>query len=149
MSVQDMGNPRGVIRSVSRVLRASGRFVFSIPHPATEMPVREWERDADGRKVVLRVDRYFDSGETECVWNMARLKSHWSNPSWRLTLSEWSDLIRDAGFLIRAMHEPRPDPEAVERVPELEDCARVPYFLIFDLMPTPIQPERLEVPESI
>ncbi len=47
------------------------------------------------------------------------------------------------------MHEPRPDPEAVERVPELEDCARVPYFLIFDLMPTPIQPERLEAPESI
>jgi 2-polyprenyl-3-methyl-5-hydroxy-6-metoxy-1,4-benzoquinol methylase len=140
MSVQDMGNTRGVMRSVARVLRPTGRFVFSVPHPATDMPFREWERNSDGGKMALRVDRYFETGGAECAWNMERLKSTWSSPYWRYTLSEWSGLFRDAEFLIRSIHEPRPDAEAVERVPELDDCSRLPYFLVFDLILEPVPP---------
>ena len=35
-----------------------------------------------------------------------------------------------AGFSLGALREPAPSPEAVARHPELEDCSRIPYFLL-------------------
>ena len=43
--------------------------------------------------------------------------------------------IRAAGLVIRGLTEPRADAALVAAHPELEDCARVPGFLIFVLAP--------------
>lgn len=134
MSLQDMADVAGVLRAAFAVLKPGGRMVCSVPHPATETPLREWERDAEGRKVALKVDRYFESGPAVCEWNMPRLRSHWSTPYWRHTLEEWSTLVAGAGFLVRRLAEPRPTPQQVRRNPDLDDCARVPYFLVLDLL---------------
>lgn len=133
MSLQDMSDPAACLRGAHTALAANGRFVFSIPHPATDMPVRTWERDADGRKVMLKVDRYFESGPAECRWNMPRLAAQWTTPFWRHTLEEWFAVFADAGFRVERLQEPRPDADTVAAHPELEDCARVPYFLIIEL----------------
>lgn len=109
-------------------------MVVSVPHPCTDTPVRSWERDAGGRKLALKIDRYFDSGPAVCEWQMPRLTAHRETPFWRQTLTEWSAMIAGSGFLIRRLHEPRPKPEQVAQNPELEDCARLPYFLIWDLV---------------
>lgn len=132
MSVQDMSDADRVAQQVAAVLRPSGRFVFSVPHPATDTVIREWERDEQGNKVALKIDRYFASGPSTMHWNMARLKYHWRTPHVRRTLEEWSALLTTAGFIIGRLLEPRPSAEAVRQHPELDDCARVPYFLIFD-----------------
>lgn len=42
-------------------------------------------------------------------------------------------MTRDAGFAILRLRESRPDAELVAARPELEDCARMPYFLIFEI----------------
>jgi hypothetical protein len=65
---------------------------------------------------------------------MGRLRYAWDAPFWRLTLHEWSDLIAGAGFLIRRLYEPRPTAEQVARRPRLEPSARVPTFLIVELV---------------
>jgi 2-polyprenyl-3-methyl-5-hydroxy-6-metoxy-1,4-benzoquinol methylase len=141
MAVQDMADVPGALRAAFSLLADGGRLVFSVPHPATETSVREWERDALGRKLALKVDRYFDSGPALTRWNMARLRHHWTMPYHRFTLEEWSRMIADAGFLVRRLMEPRPTPEQVARNPALDDCARLPYFLIFDLVrPAPPGP---------
>lgn len=119
-------------RGVGRFRTLSGRFVFSIPHPATHTAYREWERDAEGAKLALRIDRYFDTGESSMHWSMPRLKYPWTTPHWRRTLEEWSMLLSGAGFLIRRLIEPRPGKEAVAQNPNLDDCARLPYFLVVD-----------------
>jgi len=128
MSLQDMADPAAVIVAAHAVLRRGGRFVFSVPHPFSEMRYREWERDAERRKLYLKVDGYFDSGAAVCAWNMPRLLAHWSTPYWRLTLTEWTELLASAGFFIRRLLEPRPTPEQVAGRPELEDC----FFLVVD-----------------
>ena len=79
------------------------------------------------------IDRYFESGPGVIPWNMALLSAHWETPRWYMTLSGWSDMIADAGFMIRRMAEPRPTGEQVRQNPDLEDCYRLPYFLVFDL----------------
>jgi hypothetical protein len=48
--------------------------VFSVPHPCTDTPVRQWKRDERARKVVLCLDRYFDAGPAVCEWNVPRVK---------------------------------------------------------------------------
>jgi hypothetical protein len=81
----------------------------------------------------LFLDRYFEAGPAVCDWNMARLKYPWRTPFRRRTLAEWGGLVRDAGFVIRGLYEPRPDARLVAERPELEDCYRMPFFLIFEL----------------
>jgi 2-polyprenyl-3-methyl-5-hydroxy-6-metoxy-1,4-benzoquinol methylase len=134
MALQDMADAGAVLRSGFAVLREGGRVVFSIPHPCTDTPVREWELDEQGSKAGLRIDHYFESGPTVCHWNMQRLRYHWATPYWRRTLSEWSTLVAGAGFLVRRLAEPRPTVVQVRRIPPLGDCYRLPCFLIFELV---------------
>ena len=132
MSVHDMPDPDSAMRAVAGVLDAGGRFIFSVTHPVTDTPYREWERRANDEKGPLKIDRYFDSGPRTLDWSMPRLKYFWKTPYWHRTLEEWTAGIADAGFLVRRLHEPRPTAEQVDRRPELEDCYRLPYFLVFD-----------------
>jgi len=133
MAVQDMSEPGRFLDGARTVLKETGSLVFSVPHPLSEMPVRDWERDGAGRKVVLRVDRYFETGPTECHWNMKRLAYPWRTPFWRRTLEEWTAMTSNSGFVVEQLTEPRPSADAVATWPELEDCARMPYFLILRL----------------
>ncbi len=132
MSIQDMPDPGAAIRVAVKVLTVGGRLVFSVPHPFTEMTYREWERDQDGNKIALKVDRYFDTGTRNFSWDMSRLRYSWSTPEWGLTLGEWSEHIARAGLLVSRIHEPRPTSDQVRNQPALEDCRRLPYFLIFE-----------------
>ena len=109
-------------------------MVFSVPHPCTDPPVREWRRDEQGRKLALCLDRYFDTGPAVCHWNMKRLTGHWSTPYHRFTLTQWGAMIAAAGFVIRGLSEPRPDARALAVHPELEDCSRMPYFLVLEVV---------------
>src|SRR5262249_30755786 len=126
MSLQDMADPAGVLVGTCRLLRETGRAVFSVPHPCTDTPVRQWGRDEQGNKLVLCLDRYFDTGPAVCEWSMRRLAYHWRTPFRQFTLTEWSEMIRGAGFVIAGLREPRPDAELVARHPELDDCSRMP-----------------------
>jgi 2-polyprenyl-3-methyl-5-hydroxy-6-metoxy-1,4-benzoquinol methylase len=134
MSLQDMADPAAVLAGANRILRPNGRVVFSVPHPCTETPFREWKRDERGKKLALCLDRYFDSGPATHHWNMPRLSYHWRTPFRRFTLTDWSRLIREAGFAIRGLDEPRPDAALVAAHADLESCSRMPYFLIFEIV---------------
>jgi len=144
VSLQDIADADGSARATSLVLKDGGRFVFSIPHPATCTPYRQWERDGSGVKGALKLDRYFDSGPRVLRWDMTRLKEHWETPYWHRTIEEWSDILMDAGFLIRRLREPRPSDDAVHKVPTLGDALRLPAFLIFDT----IRPGSATIPTS-
>jgi 2-polyprenyl-3-methyl-5-hydroxy-6-metoxy-1,4-benzoquinol methylase len=133
MVLQDLPDAAAVLNGAHQVLVPGGRIAFSIPHPVTDGPFREWERDESGRPGVLKIDRYFDSGFRVVHWNMARLTAHWDAPVWHRTLSEWSALIAGTGFIIRQLVEPRPTQEQVEEIPKLEPARRLPYFLLFKL----------------
>ena len=133
MSLHDM-EPDKALQSARRVLGPKGRCVFSVAHPVKDAPSRGWERDAAGRRVMYKLGRYFDTGPMLCHWNMARLNHYWATPETRLTIEGWSQVISEAGFLIRRIYEPRPSPEDVVRQPELEDCRDVPSFLILDIV---------------
>jgi 2-polyprenyl-3-methyl-5-hydroxy-6-metoxy-1,4-benzoquinol methylase len=137
MALHDMADVAAVLRAAFQVLKPDGRMAVSLPHPWTDTAYREWEMDGEGRRGALKIDRYFDSGAAVRPWAMERLRYAWDAPFWRLTLHEWSELIAGAGFLMRRLYEPRPTAEQVARHPRLEPSARLPGFLIVELVKPP------------
>jgi hypothetical protein len=99
--------------------------------------VHEWVRDDEGKKNGLRIDHYFDSGPYVIDWNMARLTTHWATPQWHRTLTEWSALIAEAGFVVTHPDEPRPTPEQAASNPKMIPAMRIPYFLVLALRSIP------------
>ena len=77
---------------------------------------------------------YFESRVGVTPWSMGRLTANWETPRWYHTFTELSEMVAEAGFMIRRMVEPRPTEEQVRQNPDLDDCHRVPYFLIFELV---------------
>jgi len=65
---------------------------------------------------------------------MGRLTANWETPRWYHIFTELSEMVAEAGFMIRRMVEPRPTEEQVRQNPDLDDCHGVPYFLIFELV---------------
>lgn len=132
MALHDMADPASALRAAWLLLPLGGRCVFSIPHLLNSVPVRQWERDADGRKRALKLDRYFDGGPASARWRHGQRT--WETPYWHRPLGAWSTLIAEAGFLVRHLVEPRATPEQVRDHPTLDACERMPYFLIFELV---------------
>ena len=129
MSLMDMPRPGAVLAAAAQV---APRIVLSISNPVTDSPYRAWKRDAEGNKLALEIDRYFEATTSVMQWNMRRLAHHFATVQYRYTLEQWSRMMEDAGLVIARLREPRPSEAAIARRPELADAARVPYFLIVD-----------------
>jgi 2-polyprenyl-3-methyl-5-hydroxy-6-metoxy-1,4-benzoquinol methylase len=137
MSLMDMPRPGAVLAAARPLLRPGGRIVASVPNPVTDSSFRVWERDAEGNKLALKIDRYFAAKTSVMEWNMKRLARGFRTVQYRHTLEQWSRMIEKAGLHMARMREPRPGTEAIDRCPDLDDASRVPYFLVLDLRSCP------------
>jgi hypothetical protein len=50
-------------------------------------------------------------------------------PQFTRPLSEWLNLLIDAGFRLERLAEPRPSDETVRACPKMQDAQAVAYFL--------------------
>lgn len=130
MAVQDMPAPGRVLAAIAHVLAPGGRAVISIEHPCTNMPHRAWKRDAAGGKLALEIDRYFERGPIAYTW---RWVYAFTTSALHVPLEDWFAWFRAARLIVTDLREPAPTAAALARRPELEDCGRVPYFLMFEL----------------
>lgn len=130
LSLLDMPEPAAVVRGAAALLRSGGRFVATIPHPATDCPHRRWIEDAEGRRVELALDRYFETGPILYRWRHPRYPYPFETPGYHPTIEEATGWFLDAGFRLDRLLEPRPTPEAVGRHPDLAEARRLPFFLI-------------------
>jgi 2-polyprenyl-3-methyl-5-hydroxy-6-metoxy-1,4-benzoquinol methylase len=131
LAIQDMPDIPGVLAAVWSVVKPGGRFVASIAHPCTDTPFREWKKDEAGRKLALCIDRYFERVTIEYKWK--GWMYDFTTRAVHTTLEQWFEWILDGAWTLRALREPKPTGDALRQHPDLEDAARVPYFLMFDL----------------
>jgi len=124
-------------KEIARVLKDDGRFIWSNVHPVfgrdggaidIRLP-RDSQRNES--RYLKMIDRYYDSG--------GELISGWmSKPTWQFyrTLEEYSKALKDAGFVISAILEPRPTPEAIQQNPRALafDADRWTHFIIFECL---------------
>lgn len=140
IALQDMAHLPSVLGATKTVMRPTGHGVFLVEHPTNVCASRAWDRDDHGRKIALRLSRYFDTGRRVVTWTVPDQvgdRRSFQFPSWARTLEQWSQAFAESGFLIARLYEPRPTTQQVEHVPDLEDCSLMPYFLVFDLISDP------------
>ncbi len=128
---------KAAFKEIARVLKDDGRLIWSNVHPvfgrtAGALDVR-LPRDSQRNesKYLKMIDRYYDSGGE-------LLKGWMSNPTWQFirTLEEYSKALKDAGFVISEILEPRPTPEAIQQNPRdlAFDADRWTHFIIFECL---------------
>jgi len=125
MAMQDIENYEKAISEVRRVLKAKGRFVFSIPHPCFEMIVQDGNRISTNAK-------YFGVAEDHIHWKMERLLKPFETTSFHRTLTDYSRVLHDNGFLIKRLVEPRPTRKGLKKHPPLRQVLLRPHSIIIE-----------------
>ena len=122
----DLLDYRSAIEAAYRVLRPGGRFVVCNIHPMRSSLPGGWIKQAD-RKLFYPVDDYTDEGPREWTWWGRRFVNM------HRTLSSHIAAFLDAGFTLRALHEPTPSEEQLAAHPNFDDEFRCPNFIIYVL----------------
>ena len=122
----DLLDYRSAIEAAYRVLSPGGRFVVCNIHPMRSSLPAGWIKQAD-RKLFYPVDDYTDEGPREWTWWGRRFVNM------HRTLSSHIAAFLDAGFTLRALHEPTPSEEQLAAHPNFDDEFRCPNFIIYVL----------------
>lgn len=131
----DIIDYKQTFKEINRVLKRDGNFIWSNTHPIFgRMGALDFKLPIDSKRnedrLLKMVDRYFDSGGTLIDW----LKV----PIWQLdrTLEEYSKALKDAGFVISEIVEPRPTKEDIQAHPGFLafDADRWTHFIIFECL---------------
>lgn len=137
MSLMDMPDQARALIEVQRVLRRGGFFQFSILHPCFAPPHRKVLREENGDVRAIEVAGYFDRidglVETWCFSNLppeerAELEP-FKVPRFHRTLSEWVEMIVQAGLVIQKLGEPSASPDVARQFPMLADTRLAGLFL--------------------
>jgi ubiquinone/menaquinone biosynthesis C-methylase UbiE len=137
MTLMDIPEQQDVVREIYRVLRPNGFFQFSILHPCFFTASWRWVSNEYNERVGMLCGQYFDppQGMLE-EWNFetAPLEDRKKFPTiviphFRRTLSDWLNLLLEAGFAVERMNEPSIDEETADRYPMIADARIVPLFL--------------------
>jgi len=113
-------------REVFRILKPGGRFIVANLHPMRSA-VGDWHRTADGTKLHVVLDHYFEEGQR--IWRM--MGGEVTN--FHRSLSTYLRSFMNAGFSIVGVIEPTVTAGQLKDYPELADEMRVPNFIIYVL----------------
>ena len=137
MSFMEVPEIEKVLAEAYRVLKPGAFLQFSIEHPCFNTPHRVSLRGPDGKTRAIEVGDYFRGlhGHVQ-EWTFGSAPQEVRDktrkfrvPRFTRTLSEWINLVVGSGFVVEQLAEPMPDPEAVQRIPQLQDAQVVAYFL--------------------
>ena len=81
-----------------------------------------WERDAAGKRLYYRIDRYADEFSQVYEWANMRIVN------WHRPLSHYMQAYLGSGLELRSFLEPLPQDESLRDDPHTEDWFRVPLF---------------------
>ena len=137
MSLMDVPAPERAVAEAFRVLRPGGFLQFSICHPCFDTLHRVNLRDDAGKTYAIEVGGYFERCDGRIRrWLFASAPEEakkgldmFQVPLFTRTLSEWINMLIDAGFALERIAEPRPNDEVVRETPLVQDAQVVAYFL--------------------
>lgn len=114
-------DPSPIFARMAQALRPGGHVVMSVEHPVITSHQVSMKQGANRQDWV--VDRYFETGMRKVSWLGGEvLKYH-------RTIEDYFGGLQQAGLVVEALRESRPDPSLFKDKRLLEKRSRVPLFL--------------------
>jgi ubiquinone/menaquinone biosynthesis C-methylase UbiE len=146
MALMDIEDYEKAIREVARVMKKSGRFIFSMTHPCFEywmvppngQRIGEWkyeegtENSPERKALHLEMKRYFGILRCENSWPMKRLIKPFKTTSFHRTLTDYFQALYKSGLLIRRLVEPKPTARGTANYPQLRKHRKIPQSIIIE-----------------
>jgi ubiquinone/menaquinone biosynthesis C-methylase UbiE len=146
MALMDIEDYEEAIREVARVMKKTGRFIFSITHPCFEWGVAttngqhigDWKyeegtQNSQGRKVMYyEAKRYFGILRCENLWNMERLVHPFKTTQFHRTLTDYFQALYKNDLLVRRLVEPKPTARGTRKYPQLRKHRKIPQSIIIE-----------------
>ena len=130
MVLQDLPGYKKAINEMYRLLVKTGVSVVSIIHPCFGTPGGRWVKDDTGKKLYWKVDQYFNEIPYEQPYPPGAKNGVLL---FHRTLTSYFNTIKNAGFTIEELNEPKPSEEMMKKYPAFKDDWRMSQFLIFKL----------------
>jgi ubiquinone/menaquinone biosynthesis C-methylase UbiE len=131
LALQNIENPAKVLQNASQHLTKNGRLVLVLNHPAFRIPRQSsWGID-EGRKIQYRrIDKYMSTMQIPINMNPSDRNSP-ITMSYHFPISDYSKMLKDAGFAIDVIEEWTSDKESEGRAARMENRSRseFPLFL--------------------
>jgi len=142
LAIMDMPDIRPVFQEVFRIIREGGFFQFSVLHPVLTSPEFERVLNEKGEKRGCVIGNYFQENDPSIQkWHFTatsqeerKVHPPFTMPFFHRTLSTYFSLLREVGFQVESLDEPRASSELCKQEPSLIDTTIYPYFLIMRCM---------------
>jgi len=105
LAIQNMKNVPAVFQECSRVLKAGGRMVFVLNHPAFRIPKRSsWGMDSEKKIQYRRIDEYISESESEIAMHPGALPGV-ATVSFHHPLQFYFKAMHKAGLVVSRLEE--------------------------------------------
>lgn len=131
LALQNVERPDLVIKNASLNLKKDGKFVIVLNHPMFRIPRQSsWGIDESRKIQYRRIDKYMSPMNIPILMNPSD-KSSEETISYHNSLSEYSKMLKDNGFVIELIEEWTSDKESFGTAKKMEDRARteIPLFM--------------------
>jgi ubiquinone/menaquinone biosynthesis C-methylase UbiE len=146
MALMDIEDYEEAICEVARVMKKSGRFIFSITHPCFEwgivttrgQHIGDWkyeegrENSPERKALYLEVKRYFGIFRCDDLWDMKRLLKPFKTTGFHRTLSDYFQALYESGLLVQRLVEPKPTARGMSKYPQLRKHKKIPHSIIIE-----------------
>jgi len=135
MSFMDIPETERILAEAFRVIQPGGFLQFSILHPCFNPPHRRTCRDEDQHTYAIEVGDYFvDARGRIDEWTFTTVpqagrQQKFKIPRFHRPISQWLNLLIDAGFVVERCEEPYPSDEIVRLHPTLQHAQVAAFFL--------------------
>jgi len=131
LSLQNIKDPAKALQNASLHLKTGSIFVIILNHPAFRIPRQSaWGTDTDRKIQYRRVDKYMSPMVIPINMNPGDRNSE-VTMSYHFPISDYSKMLKDAGFVIEEIEEWTSDKESEGSAARMENRSRseIPLFL--------------------
>lgn len=129
LALQNIQSPVKVLHNASQHLIKNGDLVLVLNHPAFRIPRQSsWGLDADRKIQYRRIDKYMSPMDIPINMNPSDRGSE-ITMSHHFSLSSYSKMLKDAGFVIELIEEWTSDKESEGRSARMENRSRSEFPL--------------------
>jgi len=131
LALQNISDLAAVFANASKFLIPDSRFLIILNHPAFRIPRQSsWGIDEARKIQYRRVDKYMTPMNIPIRMNPSDPQSA-QTMSYHFPISDYSKMLKDAGFVIELIEEWTSDKESVGRAGKMENRSRseIPLFM--------------------